>query len=177
MDPEDAIVLAGHGGYGEEVGFDDIGQRRGRGRGGRGRGNPLVRRMAQVAPDAGQVGLDQVMPFPNGTFTSLVTTLNLPAQPQRKFMLSRLVIDTARIGATSTGLVQVTNLTVGAEPQFVNTGSVPVSMFGATAVGIHLRANAARPGVVVTLALSLTGPLTAPDTIVVSAAGVGPALS
>jgi len=176
MDDEDAIVLAGYGGYGEQVGYDeDVGARRRRRRGGG--VPPMVRRMAQIAPDAGQIGLDQVMPFPNGTFTSLVTTLNLPAQPQRKFQLARLVIDTARIGATSTGLVQVTQLTVGAEPQFVNTGSVPISMFGATAVGIHLRANAARPGVVVTLSLSLTGALTAPDTIVVSAAGVGPALS
>jgi len=178
MDPEDAIVLAGYGGYGEEVGFDDIGAAPRRRRGGMRRGgNPLVRRMAQVAPDAGQVGLDQVMPFPNGSFTSLVTSLNLTAQPQRKFQLSRLVIDTARIGATATGLVQVTNLVVGAEPQFVNTGAVPQSMFGATAVGIHLRANAARPGVTVTLSLSLTGGLTAPDTIVVSAAAVGPALA
>jgi hypothetical protein len=169
MDDDDAIVLAGYGGYGETVGA----RRRGGGRA----PAPMVRRMQAIAPDAGQVGLDQVMPFPNGTFTLTVGNLNLTAQPQRKFQLARLVIDTARIGATATGIVQVTQLTVGAEPQFVNTGSVPSSMFSSVAVGIHLRANAARPGVTVTLSLSITPlPLVA-DTVVVSSAAVGPALA
>lgn len=132
--------------------------------------------LADYQPDATGLPLDQVMPFPNGQFTSVVTTLLLQAQPQREFQPRRLVIDLGRVGATSTGLVQVTQFTVGADPQFVNTGSIPAAMFQATAVGIALKPAAARPGVTVSLGLSLTGALTAPDVINVSAAAVGPAI-
>lgn len=132
--------------------------------------------LAAYQPDAAGMPLDQIMPFTGGSFTSTVTALNLTGQPQRAFQPRRLVVDLGRVGATSTGLVQVTQFTVGADPQFVATGSIPVTMFQATAVGIMLKPAAARPGITITLSLSLTGALTAPDTITVSAAAVGPAI-
>lgn len=186
MDPEDAMILSGEWsdmGW-DDMGDDDIGARRRRGglrRGGgrRGAGPAAARRQRLMAiqPDASGQALDQIMPFPNGTFTAAINALNLVAQPQRDFQLRRLVIDFARIGASAVGpIVQVTALTVGADPQFVQTGSIPAVMFAFNAVGVHLKPNAARPGVTVTLALSVTAGLAGADTIVVSAAGQGPAL-
>lgn len=178
---DDALVLAGY----EDMGYDDeIGARR-RGRPRRLAASPMTqnpltrRRAAQLdayQSDADGLPLDQVMPFPNGTFTLAIGTLNLVATPQRAFQIRRLVIDQARIGASATGLIQVTQLTVGADPQFVQTGSVPASMFGPTAVGILLKPAAARPGVTVTLSLAVSPLPTTTDTIVMSAAGVGPSI-
>ena len=144
-----------------------------------GRPAPAAARRAALKayqPDATGLPLDQVMPFPNGTFTAAVTALLLQAQPQREFQARRLVIDLARIGASATGLVQVTQFTVGADPQFVNTGSIPASMFQSTAVGIALKPAAARPGVTISLGLSVAPAPAGADTIVVSAAAVGPAV-
>lgn len=176
MANEDDFILAGY----EDMGADeDMGARRRR----RfalpsPRAAVAPRRAALDAyqPDATGLPLDQVMPFTNGQFTSAVTALNLTGAPQRAFQPRRLVIDLGRVGATSTGLVQVTQFTVGADPQFVSTGSIPAAMFQATAVGVMLKPAAARPGITITLSLSLTGALSSPDVINVSAAAVGPAL-
>ena len=184
MANDDDFILAGY----DDMGADDDGDMGARRRVARRGGWPAralparpsaaPRRAALDAyqPDATGLPLDQIMPFTNGQFTSAVTTLNLTGNPQRAFQPRRLVVDLGRVGATSTGLVQVTQFTIGADPQFVSTGSIPVVMFQATAVGIMLKPAAARPGITITLSLSLTGALTAPDVINVSAAAVGPAL-
>lgn len=166
---DDAIVLAG---------YDDMGARRGRGGRGGGytRGASRAQALAAFQPDANGNAVEQIMPFPNGTFILLNAPLVLPAQPQRAFQLRRLVIDRFNSGASATGLIQVTGLTVGADAQFVNTGAVPASMFSPTAVGIQLKPAAARPGITVTLQLSLTGALAGADFVLVTSAAVGPAL-
>lgn len=183
MANEDDFILAGY----DDMGGDDDGDMGARRRVVR-RGWPLPALPARPAvqprraalnayqPDATGLPLDQIMPFTNGQFTSAVTALNLTGNPQRAFQPRRLVVELGRVGPTSTGLVQVTQFTIGADPQFVSTGSIPVTMFQATAVGIMLKPAAARPGITITLSLSLTGALTAPDVINVSAAAVGPAL-
>jgi hypothetical protein len=141
------------------------------------RGMPLVEAFEDKRGEGtGSQLRDFPMPLTGGTFTSAVTALTLTAQPQRYFIGKRMVIDLGRNGATSTGLVQVTNVTVGIDPQMVNTGSIPASAFAATAVGTGINFKAARAGDIVTLQLSLTGALTAPDTIVVSACIFGLAL-
>jgi len=201
MDDED-LILAG---YGDESGYDDedlegedeagfrlpipLPGRRAPARRGMParRGTPAsaianIRRaraaaLMAVQPDTGGAALDQIMPFTVGTFTAAVPTLNLTGTPQRKFQLTRLVIELGRVGASATGLVVVTALTVGADPQFVQQGSIPASMFASNAVGIKLRPNAARPGITVTLSLALLGALAGADTIIVAAGGTGPALA
>ena len=50
----------------------------------------------------------------------------------------------------------LTDLLIGAEPQFVNSGAVPVSAFQPTAFGTELRGNTAQPGITVTLRLQNT---------------------
>lgn len=161
---DDALILAGWD--------DELGAAR-RARGGR---NPR-QAMQRLQPDAGGIVLDQLLPFPNGSFTAAIAALTLSAAPQRAFRMRRLVIDFGRVGATATGLVQVTQLTIGADPQFVATGSIPAAMFASTAVGVHLKGNAARPGVTVVLALSVTPAPGAGDTILVSAAATGPSIA
>lgn len=175
MGDDDAIVLAG---------YDDMGAARRRGRpGGRSlapaRFNTATTRQAALQafqPDASGMAVDQVMPFPNGTFILGNAPLILPAAPQRSFQVRRLVIDRFNTGASATGLLQVTGLTVGADQQFTNTGAIPASMFSPTAVGVNLKPQAARPGITVTLSLSLTGALAGADTVLVTSAAVGPAL-
>lgn len=179
---DDEIILAGYDDMGADD--DDMGARRRRARRGSFRlpAAPVARSAPRRAAldayqsDASGLPLDQMMPFTGGQFTSTVTALLLTGQPQRAFQPRRLIVDLGRVGATSTGLVQVTSFKVGADDQFVSTGSAPVSMFQATAVGIMLKPAAARPGITVYLGLSLTGALTAPDVINVSAAAVGPAI-
>jgi hypothetical protein len=164
---DDAVVLAGGG-------YSDMGYTRSR----RSWGSAAPRRQALAAyqPDASGVAVDQVMPFTTGTFTSVVTALNLTAQPQRAFQLRRLVIDRLNTGATAIGMVLVTGLVVGADAQLVNTGSIPAAMFSPLAVGTGLKPAAARPGITITLSLALQGALTNPDTVFIAAAASGPAI-
>lgn len=132
--------------------------------------------LRQYQPDARGDALDQIVPFSAATLTAAVPTATLNAFPQRAFMLRRLVISLGRIGATAlTSLVTVTQLTVGADPQFVATGAIPADMFANTAVGVRLKPNAARPGITIFLGMAAAG-LVAPDTVAVSAAGIGPAI-
>jgi hypothetical protein len=185
MADDEAFILSGY----DDMGYDDeMGARR---RAVAPRARPAPARAVAIRPapaaarqaalrsfmaDSNGLPVDQVMPFPTGQFTSAVTTLLLTAQPQREFQPRRLVIDFGRVGATSTGLVSVTQFTVGADPQFVTTGSIPASMFSPTAVGMSLKPSAARPGVTIALGLSLLGALTNPDVVNVVAAAVGPAV-
>lgn len=175
MGDDDELILAG---------YDDMGARRrarriAPARPARPAAAPVAARRSALRayqPDATGLPLDQVMPFPNGTFLPATTALLLQAQPQREFQPRRLIIDLGRIGAGATGLVQVTQFTVGADPQFVNTGSIPAAMFQATAVGIALKPAAARPGVTISLGLTVAPAPGAGESIVVSAAAVGPAI-
>lgn len=120
---------------------------------------------------------DFLMPFPAGTFTAAVTTLALPASPQKPFLGERLVIDFGRVGTTSTGMVQLTSLTVGVDPQFVVNGSVPARAFDPLAVGTRLRLDASDAGVQVGMSLAIAPAPTMTDTVAVSSALIGPALS
>ena len=139
-----------------------------------------ARRAALTAyqPDAGGLPLDQPLPFTPVTFTATSgTALNLVAQPQRAFQMRRIVIDIARSGATSTGAVSVTSIKVGVDEQLTATGSLPAVMFSATAINTVLKPAAARPGITVTIGLSLSAPaITMTDTVTVLAGAIGPAV-
>jgi hypothetical protein len=202
---EDEIILAGYDDLaGDELGFNPFGMvargaravgRRIAGRGGNGQRAMVVRRpmgyarnqaaidaanranaLRQYQPDARGDALDQIVPFSAATLTAAAPTNTLNAFPQRAFMLRRLVISLGRVGATAlTALVTVTQLTVGADPQFVATGAIPADMFSNNAVGVRLKPNAARPGITIFLGVAAAG-LVAPDTVAVSAAGIGPAI-
>jgi hypothetical protein len=137
----------------------------------------LMRAIASRMQGGDNPKRDFIMPFPAGTFTAAVTTLSLPQGPQKPFVGRRLVIDFGRVGTTSTGLVTITNLAVGVDPQFVATGSVPANAFSPTAVGTRLEMDASEPGITITMQLAVAPAPTMTDTIAVSAALIGPAVS
>jgi hypothetical protein len=192
---DDDIILAGEEALegDEELGLSPNPFRRGgRGKARRrgGGGMAIARRMntaqitaqrrasalRQYQPDARGDALDQIVPFTALTLTAAAPTGTMTAQPQRAFMLRRLVIELGRTGATAVAsLVTVTALTVGADPQFVATGGIPASAFAFNAVGVRLKPNAARPGITIFLGMAAAG-LVAPDTVAVSAMGIGPAI-
>lgn len=140
------------GGYdivGEEVGGDDVGgydivggPRRPR--------MPGLPQGVRAISDKPDVGRRQIAPIPLTTIPAN-STVNVEFRPQRPIRIERLIID----GATIAGLF-VTDILIGAEPQFVNSGAVPASVFAPLAFGTDLRGNTAQPGISVTIAFQNT---------------------
>lgn len=112
-------------------------------------------RVGQSTPD---VARTQISPLPIMNLNP-GATVTFTWQPQRPFRLERMFLQSQ---ADNKDFV-VTNLVVGADPQFVNEGPVPGSMFLQNAVGCHLRGNTANPGV--TLSITITSLAIAPITI------------
>lgn len=74
--------------------------------------------------------------------TSAVITVT----PQLPFRLERFV-------SPSTGL-QITDIKVGTNSQFVGSGSIPIEIFAANAVGVSLKGDTAVPGVDIALGVA-----------------------
>lgn len=117
-------------------------------------GNPS--QGVRVMRDQPDVMRRQIAPIELTTIAAGVTA-TIELRPQRPIRIERLLLDGAAVG----GLF-VTDLLIGAETQFVNSGAVPVSVFAPTAFGTDLRGNTASPGITVTVrVLNSTGaPLT-----------------
>lgn len=100
---------------------------------------------ARVVDEVPQVGRRQIAPIPFTTVNA-GQTIDIELRPQRPIRIERLVLD----GLTVAGLF-LQDILIGAEPQFVNAGSVPFSTFQPQAFGTDLRGNTAQPGIAVTL--------------------------
>ena len=111
-------------------------------------GNPSTG--VRVMTDSPDVMRRQISPIPL-TAIPANTTVDVEFRPQRPLRIERLILD----GTTVAGIF-LTDLLIGAEPQFVNSGAVPVSAFQPTAFGTDLRGNTAQPGITVTLRLQNT---------------------
>jgi len=200
---EDEIILAGYDDLaGDELGFNPFGavargvRAVGRGAGrlvGRGGRRPAARALmpvnraaldaaarrealAQYQPDSRGDALDQFMPFESAVLTLAAPTATLRGFPQRAFMMRRLVISLGRTGPSAlASLVTVTQLTVGADPQFISTGAIPADVFSNNAVGTRFKPNAARPGITIFCGVAAAG-LAGADTVSVAAVGIGPAI-
>lgn len=149
---------------GDEMGADDIGDEIGRRRrlpqrmpqrmpqprGMRLAPLPGLTGQARIADEVPQVGRRQIAPIPFTTVNA-GATVDVELRPQRPIRIERLVLD----GANVAGLF-LTDLLVGAEPQFVNAGAVPLSTFAPTAFGVELRGNTAQPGIAVVLRVNNT---------------------
>jgi len=94
------------------------------------RGLPAGRLIPRV-PGAPAVGLRlQPMGFPIIRFSATSgTALSAVQRPQRPFKAKRLVVDIARSGTTSTGLISVAGLFIGTNNQFVSLGSIGAGAF------------------------------------------------
>ena len=126
-------ILSGYGdelaGYGDElVGAGARGPR------GQRPGKQAVQANARMALGLGVTAI--------ATLTSAIITTT----PQVPFRLERLI-------STSTGL-QVTDIKVGTNSQFVGSGSIPIEVFARDSVGVALRGDTAVPGVDIALAVS-----------------------
>jgi hypothetical protein len=100
-------------------------------------------------------------------------TLTGVAQPQKAFKGRRLILDIARTGATSTGLVFVVDIKVGQRPVPVSAQPVGAGAFGATAFGVDLMLDTAVPGIIITIVLSISSAPTTTDTVNVSGTIIG----
>ena len=143
------------GGYGE-VGLADIVGEAVRGALAKARGGQGAPRMPglvgnqKLLNDNASIARRQMAPMPL-TMVPAKNTVTVTIRPQRPIRAERLVLD----GQAINGLF-VTDFLVGAEPQFVNSGAVPASVFSPSGFNMELRGNTAQPGIDITLVLQNT---------------------
>lgn len=152
-------------------------RRRGGGRGGRGVQLPYHRLVPRV-PGVPGPGL-RLQPLGWPVFSFTATSGNVLTQitrPQRPFKGKRLVLDIARTGATSTGLITVTQLLVGTDNQFVASNPIGAAAFAANAFDVNLELAPATTAIDITLQLAIGLVPTAPDNVQVSGTLFGEAI-
>lgn len=101
------------------------------------------------------------------------TSLSKTTRPMKPFKGSRLVLDIARTGATSTGLVTVTQFVVGARNVLVNSQPIGAGTFAPDGVGIQLMLDEVTPGVEITLQLAISAAPGASDRVDIAATLIG----
>ncbi len=85
----------------------------------------------------------QPLGFSDVQFTATSgTSLTATTRPQKPFKGRRLVVELARTGATATGLVKITSITIGVNNQFVSTGSVSAGAFAANGFDVNVELSA-----------------------------------
>ena len=146
-------------GYGDEVGLADIvgdAVKQAVAKVQQQRGRQAPPRMAglvgaqRVVRDTASIARRQMAPMPLTTIGAGATA-TVSFRPQRPIRAERLVLDGAAVGG-----VFVTDFLIGADPQFVNSGAVPVSVFTPSGFNMELRGNTAQPGIDVTLTFNNT---------------------
>lgn len=101
------------------------------------------------------------------------TALSLSASPQRPFKGLRIVIDTARTGTTSTGLVTITALNIGTVNQFVGSGAVSVTTFAATSFDTNVSLDPAVPGIQIVMNFAISVAPSSSDRVDISGTIMG----
>jgi hypothetical protein len=91
----------------------------------------------------------QVLPIPRQLIIPTGIVL-VKLEPQRVFRVERLIL-VSSIGALSN--VFITSFNVGADPQFVSSGEVPIRCYAPDAIDTSLKGMTAKPGVQVILTL------------------------
>lgn len=127
------------------------------------------RRIMPTVPGAPALGFrDQAVGLGTVQFTATSgTTLQLSGSPGRPFKGRRLILDTTRVGATSTGLLTVTTFLIGDVNQLVGRGALLVSAYAPTAFGSDGQYSACAPALSIVLGVTTSLAPTAPDTITV----------
>jgi hypothetical protein len=121
-------------------------------------------RIIPSVPGAPAIGVKlQPLGFTTVAFTATSgTALPATTRPQKPFKGKRLVVDIARTGATATGLVTVTSLTIGVNNQFVSTNAVGAGSFAAGSfdTNVELSACSSALDIVVNYAISAAPAMT-----------------
>lgn len=105
-----------------------------------------------------------VITFSATSGTALVAT----TRPQKPFKGRRLVVDIARTGATATGLVSITAITVGVNNQLASTGAVGAGAFVAGAFDCNVELSACSSALDISVNYAISAAPTMTDTVVVS---------
>lgn len=126
-------------------------------------------RIVPTIPGAPAIGVKlQPLGFTIVTFGAATgTALPATTRPQKPFKGRRLVVDIARTGATSTGLVSVQSVTIGVNNQFVSTGAVGAAAFAATAFDCNVEFSACSTALDINVNYSISAAPTMTDTVVV----------
>jgi hypothetical protein len=117
-----------------------------------------ARRLIPSVPGAPQIGLRlEPLGFTDVAFTATSgTALAATTRPQRPFKGKRLVCDIARTGATATGLVRVTEISIGTNNQMVSRNPIGAGAFAATAFDVNLELAACSTALDITVGYSLS---------------------
>lgn len=110
------------------------------------------KRLVTSTPD---VARRQVAPIPSQQIAA-GATVTLTFRPQRPLRIERLVLDGFVNNQTGLGGIFVSEINVGAEPQFVNSGDAPISVFSPFSFGTALQGNTAVPGIDVSIQIRNT---------------------
>ncbi len=117
-------------------------------------------------------GLRKV-PLPLGAIAFVVggaTAFNMTGKTARPFKGTRLVVDVARTGATATGLVTITEIKIGQDPQPAAAGALPAAAFAANAFDTEMDLTPQAPGIETILTVQISAaPTGAGDRVDLSA--------
>lgn len=127
-------------------------------------------------PNIGTRG--QPVPFTSVTFSATSgTLLQMTGTPLKPFKGRRLQMAYVRTGATATGLLTITQFTIGVNNQLVGVGGLPVDGYLATAFGVELELAPCNAAIPITMSIQLTGTaITMTDNIVLSGQLIGDTL-
>jgi hypothetical protein len=137
-----------------------------------------ARRIIPMVPGAPAIGLRlQPLGFPTQTFSATSgTALVAVTRPQRPFKAKRLVVDLARTGATATGLVTVTQLSIGTNNQFVATQPIGAASFAAGAYDTNMELAACTTALDISVGYSITVAPTMTDRVDIATTMFGAAV-
>lgn len=134
-----------------------------------GPGIPSARIIPSI-PGAPAIGVKlQPLGFGNVTFGAATgTALIATTRPQKPFKGRRLICDIARTGASATGLISITAITVGVNNQLVSTGAVGAGAFAPGAFDANVEMSACSSALDISVNYAISAAPTMTDTVVVS---------
>jgi hypothetical protein len=117
-----------------------------------------ARRLIPMVPGAPAVGLRlQPLGFPVIAFTAASgTALPSTSRPQRPFKGKRLVVDIARTGVSATGLVTVTEISIGTNNQEVSRNPVGANSFSPLAYDTNMELAACTTALDITIGYAVS---------------------
>lgn len=135
---------------------------------------PIAQLMAPISGVPSRGLRKSWTPMGSVTFTNASgTALNLQVQPQKPFRPTRQVYDLARTGATATGLVTLTDVSIGQNRQPAAPGAAPIGAFAAQAFDVDVDLDPANTSINVRADLAISAAPGAGDSVVVSGLLVG----
>jgi hypothetical protein len=138
-------------------------------------GGAFTKGRRMLAPGVNRPGeRRQWLPLGRVSFTSTSgTTLLLRVNAQRPFRATRLLCAVGRTGASATGLVTVSDLRIGNDPQPALAGEMPVEAFAAESFATEVDLNSSTPGVEYLVNFLISAAPTTTDRVDVSAGMFG----